>query len=601
MKEIIKLIRHTAVLKDFYIKLAIINLLVASLNLVYPFTIRSIVNQLVEVVGNPDRHDFIFLAMLVAIIFTADLFQTFLQFVGGRLGDRLAVRLDTILTSRYLDRLLYLPQRFFDDQESGQLISYLHRGMSSVTSFFQNMANNLISTILTTIFVIIATSYYLGPVGIILVLLFPIYIYLTRQSSKRWMKFQKQINQLQDTAFGRLGQVASQMRLVKSYTSEVFEKQIFDQNRKDVESIHLKQSNSWHQYDFYRKFILNILLGLVNLYVVWMAYKGKINIGEFALIIQLIAQAKFPLFAISFIVDSVQRARTGTNEYFDLIDQEIETLATKDTKPSTHKPKSIDKMKQARVSFEHISFYYKQGNQVLSDINLAVEPGQKVALVGRSGEGKTTITNLLLGLYSDYQGEIKINGQDIREYDLQYLRSQIAIVFQDPWMFSTSIYQNISYGTKASLKQVKRAAKLANADQFIEKLSDGYDTQVGERGVKLSGGQKQRIAIARAILKDAPILILDEATSSLDSIAEGEVQTALNNLMKNRTTVIIAHRLSTIARVDKIYGIEQGRVVESGSPQQLAKHPDGIYARLLKLQSDSSYQAHQQLEEFGIG
>ncbi|MCB9834413.1 ABC transporter ATP-binding protein [Candidatus Nomurabacteria bacterium] len=599
MKEIIKLIKHTAVLKDFYIKLAIINLIVASLNLVYPFTVRSIVNQLVEIVGNPSQADFAFLVILVGIIFLADLSQTFLQFIGGRLGDRLAVRLDTILTSRYLDRLLYLPQKFFDDQESGQIISYLQRGMWSVTGFFQNMANNLISTVLTTVFVIIATSYYLGPVGIILILLFPIYIYLTRQSSKHWMKFQKKINQLQDTAFGRLGQVTSQMRLVKSSTSEDLEKRIFDQNRADVEQIHRQQSDTWHQYDFYRKFILNILLGLVNLYVVWMAYRGEINIGEFALIIQLIAQAKFPLFAISFIVDSIQRARTGTNEYFDLLDQEIETLSLDNDNSIKSKPPSP--LKRAKVSFENLSFYYKQGNQVLDDVSLTVEPGQKVALVGRSGEGKTTITNLLLGLYSGYQGDIKINDRSIRDYDLSYLRSQIAVVFQDPWMFSTSIDQNISYGTNATLSEVKRAAKLANADQFIEKLSDGYNTQVGERGIKLSGGQKQRIAIARAILKDAPILILDEATSSLDSIAEGEVQTALNNLMENRTTIIIAHRLSTIAKVDKIYGIEQGRVVESGSPQQLAKRPDGIYARLLKLQSDSSYQAHQQLEEFGIG
>jgi ATP-binding cassette subfamily B protein len=208
--------------------------------------------------------------------------------------------------------------------------------------------------------------------------------------------------------------------------------------------------------------------------------------------------------------------------------------------------------------------------------------------VGESGEGKTTISNLLLRFYELTSGQIKIDGQDISEVTQESLRSQIAVVFQEPALFSGTIRENISYGVpKATKNEIYGAAKAANAEGFIAKLPHGLDTEIGERGVKLSGGQKQRIAIARAILKNAPILILDEATSSLDSRAEHEVQMALEELMKGRTTLIIAHRLSTIASVDMLIGIKGGKVVEQGSPAQLAK-TNGIYADLLALQSPTA-------------
>ena len=222
-------------------------------------------------------------------------------------------------------------------------------------------------------------------------------------------------------------------------------------------------------------------------------------------------------------------------------------------------------------------------------------------MVGESGEGKTTLTNLLLRLYEPQSGSIEIDGQNILSVKQASLRKHIGVVFQEPNLFSGTIRENIVYGKpKATTKQIEKAAKDANAHEFIQKLEKGYDTEIGERGLKLSGGQKQRLAIARALLKDAPILVLDEATSSLDSKSELLVQEALERLMKNRTTIIIAHRLSTIQNVDTIISIKNGVVDEMGSPAELAK-TGGIYSRLLEVQTArSSVERQKALAKFGI-
>jgi ATP-binding cassette subfamily B protein len=240
------------------------------------------------------------------------------------------------------------------------------------------------------------------------------------------------------------------------------------------------------------------------------------------------------------------------------------------------------------ISYSNVTFSYESGQSVLNGVSFELPAGSKLALVGESGEGKTTISNLLLRFYEIKSGSITIDGQDISQITQESLRENIGVVFQEPALFSGTVRDNIAYGRRdASDEDVERAAEAANATGFIVKLPQGINTEIGERGVKLSGGQKQRIAIARAILKDSPILILDEATSSLDSRAEHEVQMALEELMKGRTTLIIAHRLSTIASADIIIGIQGGKVIEQGSPSELAKS-GGIYAELLALQSPTA-------------
>ncbi|MBH1980795.1 ATP-binding cassette domain-containing protein, partial [Candidatus Saccharibacteria bacterium] len=255
----------------------------------------------------------------------------------------------------------------------------------------------------------------------------------------------------------------------------------------------------------------------------------------------------------------------------------------------------------AKIEFSGVSFAYDKKKKVLNDVSFVIKPGQKLALVGESGGGKTTISNLLMRLYRPTRGTVMINGHDIQDVTQASVREAIATVFQDASLFSGTVRENIAYSRpSASDKEIKAAAKSANALDFVRELPDGLDTEIGERGIKLSGGQKQRIAIARALLKDAPILILDEATSSLDSRSEAVVQEALERLMKNRTVLIIAHRLSTIAHVDTIVTLKHGHVDEVGAPATLA-NTDGIYAQLLELQLATTEKAREKLAEFDIG
>ncbi len=331
-----------------------------------------------------------------------------------------------------------------------------------------------------------------------------------------------------------------------------------------------------------------IFLG-VYLFIFIQAAKGYYTPGVAVSLILLSQQIRIPIFTISFLVENTQKAIADSKDYFKVMN----------TKPAiSDKPNASNLVvSKGEITFKDVEFSYDK-QPVLNGISFVIKPDTKIALVGESGEGKTTITSLLLRLYEPQNGNIEIDGQNIQDISQNSLRSNIGVVFQDPALFSGTIKENISYGNaKAKDKDIISAAKAANAHEFIEKLEKGYDTEIGERGLKLSGGQKQRIAIARSILKDAPILILDEATSSLDSKSEAMVQEALERLMKGRTTLIIAHRLSTIQNVDTIITLQKGKVAEIGTPKDLA-NTSGIYATLLKLQQGKTEISKKKLQEF---
>jgi ATP-binding cassette subfamily B protein len=347
--------------------------------------------------------------------------------------------------------------------------------------------------------------------------------------------------------------------------------------------------------DVIRSSALSVIFFAIFAYIFVQTAEQRFSIGDMVLLITLINGLRMPLFNMSFIVDNFQRAIAGS----------IDVLAALQTKPAIADVSGAVAFGKVsgEVTFNGVSFAYGDSSldrAVLKSISFAMAPGEHVALVSESGGGKTTITNLLMRLYEVDSGTITIDGQDISTVKQASLRQNIATVFQDPALFSGTIRENIVYGKPgASDEEIQAAAKAANADEFIQKLDKGYDTEIGERGIKLSGGQKQRISIARAVLKDAPILILDEATSSLDSKSEYFVQQALDRLMKHRTTLIIAHRLSTIATVDRIITLKNGTIDEMGAPETLAK-TDGIYARLLMLQNHAGKDIDEKLAAYDM-
>ncbi|MDH5381304.1 MAG: ATP-binding cassette domain-containing protein, partial [Cyclobacteriaceae bacterium] len=325
-------------------------------------------------------------------------------------------------------------------------------------------------------------------------------------------------------------------------------------------------------------FIVFALFGAI-VAVMWkgasLVNEGDITSGDLVTFVLVTIFIGASIAGIGDMYGQLQRAVGASQRILEVLDEESEDI---------NKPDSISNL-EGNIQFENISFKYPDTNKfVLEDINFEIKPGQKVALVGPSGAGKSTITQLLMRFYPITSGDIKVDGKDISSYALSDYRSNIGIVPQEVMLFGGTIRENILYGkTNATEEELLNAAEKANVTEFIEHMKDGFDTIVGERGVKLSGGQRQRIAIARAVLKDPSILILDEATSSLDAQSEILVQKALETLMENRTTLIIAHRLSTIRSADRILVIKEGRIVEEGNHTELSEI-NGLYNHLLKLQ-----------------
>lgn len=572
----LRIIRYSKKLWPYYLGIAVFVIIISLLNLVTPFITKGLVDGLTTKFSGGEV-SFNYFLILLGIMLLANIIGTLLSNLNGYLGDNMAAKLNSLLSERYFEHLMSLPISYYDNELTGKITARLERSIATISTLMQALSNNFVQFFLTTAITLVVIAIYSWPVALLLVVIFPTYIWITHLSSKSWQKSQEGINKDLDVANGRFVESITQVRVVKSFVTELREVSFFKGRRRSIESQTKRQSKKWHKYDIVRRLILDLIFFGIYLVIIGQAFMGQYGLGTVVLLITLVLQAQLPLFGSSFIIDSLQRASAGSKDYFEIMNTKASIVDSDDARAL--------KVDEGKVEYRTVDFSYQQGSSVLKDISFTIEPGKKLALVGESGEGKSTLANLLLRFYELNSGYIYIDGQDISSVTQRSLRDAIGVVFQDPLLFSGTVRENIAYANvKVAEKQIIEAAKAANAYDFIKKLPDGLDTEIGERGVKLSGGQKQRIAIARAILKNPRILILDEATSSLDSKAEHEVQIALERLMRDRTTMIIAHRLSTISGVDTIVGLKNGRVAEIGSPDELARKK-GIYAELLKLQT----------------
>lgn len=588
MKEIWRIIRVTKSLWRYYSAISVFTILLALLNLLQPLLTGKAIDEL----GKGSHASVSYLIVIALIIFLADVGSSIFSNISGYFGDRVASMVQRILSLNYYEHILSLSQSYFDTELTGKIINRLNRSIDQIANFMNVLANNFLQFIFSTIFALVIVAFYSWPVAIMFAALYPIYFFLTIKTSKVWRGYRHQQNEHLDISSGRFAEAINQVKVVKSFNQEKHEIKFFRGHLNKFVSTTKPQSIYWHKWDIWRRLALNLVFLAVYAYIFVQTAHGHLTVGDAVALALYGMQIRIPLFTISFLVTQVQRAMADSREYFQAMDQ----------KPALADKTGASKLavSDARVEFDGVSFGYDANKPVLEDISFTLEHGHKTALVGESGEGKTTITNLLLRLYEVNSGAITIDDQSISDVTQASLRANIGIVFQEPALFSGTIRENIAYASpSASDKEIIAAAEAANASEFIDKFKDGYDTEIGERGLKLSGGQKQRVAIARALLKDAPILILDEATSSLDSKSEQMVQAALARLMKGKTTLIIAHRLSTIAHVDTIITLQNGRVDEIGSPARLTK-TDGIYANLLKLQSQHTHATEEKLKEYEI-
>jgi len=582
MKNIMKIFRFTGEFNGWYLAMSLFIIVSALLNFVTPFVLKQIVDVItMELTGTGGNIVIIYWAL--GWLFAADVAGTILTAYSMWVGDRLAVKLQTFLSSRFYQHVLSLDVGYFDNIAIGNLTNKLYRGIASITNFIQNATNNFLPFFLTAFITIGILMFYSPVVAILLALLFPVYTLITHRSSVAWGKHEGKKNEIADISQGRVLESLSGIRVVKAFVGEVFEFLTFTKARNAIEDLTNTQSKEWHIYDFYRRIVLNVVLFLIVSYILYQTYHGLYTLGEMTLMLQLVNQARFPLFAMSFIIGQIQQADAGSKDFFEVLETHRKIRDDAHPKKLTWPKKSA---KGSVLAFDNVSFAYENNeSDVLKNISFSLGYGQKLALVGESGQGKSTLVNLLLRYYQPHKGHIHMAGHDVAKVTSDSLRQQVSIVFQDALLFSGTIAENIRYGSPtATDKEMRSAAKLANATEFIDSLPEGFDTTIGERGIKLSGGQKQRIAIARAILHDAPFIVLDEATSSLDSKSELLVQQGLAHLTRGKTTIIIAHRLSTLSGVDKILVLQGGKIAQFGSPQELLRDPRGLYARMINLQ-----------------
>jgi subfamily B ATP-binding cassette protein MsbA len=473
------------------------------------------------------------------------------------------------------NRLVFLPIKYYDENKTGYIMSRITNDVNNLEQSL-TMIVEMTQNVVYTIVFATALFYTNWQLTIVSIFLFAFSGEISRKFGDRIRSYSRNLSNTLADISAFLQEKISAVRIVKSFTREEDEKKIFKQKVETNYHYSMKIVRIIAFLSPTNELFNTVATSLLVIFCGYLFIQGSMTIETMIFFLMLMINLAKPVKALGESAARIQKTLVSAGYIFEILDLEIEPLYH--GLPQT-------KINNGGVEFKDVSFAYNGEIQALNNINLYVSSGEKIALVGESGGGKSTFINLIPRFYDLDHGKILIDGMDIKEMDLLSLRRQMAIVPQDVVLFSGSVYDNIRYGRlDAEKEEIFEAAHHANAHSFIEKLEKGYDTEVGERGLQLSGGQRQRIAIARAILRNPKILLLDEATSALDTESERMVQEALNSLMKGRTSFIIAHRLSTIAYCDRIVVLEGGRIVESGTEDELLKKKKGVYKRLHSLQ-----------------
>ena len=539
-----------------------------------------IIAQLLSIIQHNQLHDAKNLWILIALYGVSELWSSV---IGWRLVLYLTWTFETAmqrdLYARCFSKLTNQTLFFHSNKFGGSLVSQTNKLVGAVESFWDTIIWSVLPLIISLVGSIIVLSTLLWQYALFLLIFSIVFSLVVYYGSKPMAKLTKKEAKASNKLNGQLADVISNVLAVKSSGAETTEQKFF-----------AKTVSSWRNssLDVMRGFLkVSTIYSSINMvikigaiaFAVYAAQNNLVSVASVYLIITYTGSVAHELWNMNGIMRNYNRIIGNANDM-------VEILQT----PTTLIDKSSSKLEvtSGEISMDKITFTHDegQGDTLFHDFSLDIKPGEKIGLVGASGSGKTTLTKLLLRFADIDSGKITIDGQDISEVTQASLRAKIAYVPQEPLLFHRSVRENIAYGRPdATDAEIEEAAKKAGAYDFIVGLKDGFDTMVGERGIKLSGGQRQRVAIARAILKDAPILVLDEATSALDSESEALIQKSLETLMENRTSIVIAHRLSTIAKLDRIIVLKDGKIVEDGSHDELINKKRGVYAKLWARQS----------------
>ncbi len=531
----------------------------------------AMLKHIVDTLQTESREGMFYLPLLFSVLIMV-------HGVGAYLGNYFLAKVSSnvvhTLRCEIFNKYTNLPVSYFDSNNSGYMISRITNNVGEVTKATTDAVRTFIREGFTAIGLLIYLFYCNWMLSLVFVGVAPVIIILVTYVSKRLRMLSKRI---QDS-MGDMTHIASELvsgyRVVRSYGGEDYERRRFLESSSYNRRQSLKLATTMAIHNPVMQFIIGIVLSVLMYMALF--FMKQASVGEFVGYLTAAFLLPKPIRQLSDANGDIQKGIAAAESLFDILDEAEES------------DKGIYQAERCKgdLEFRNLSFRYPESKDfALRDISFKIEPGQTVALVGASGGGKSTLAGLVSRFYVHDMGEILLDGIEINAYKLANLRKQLALVSQQVTLFNDTIANNIAYGalSTASRSEITQAATDAYAMEFISKLEQGLDTEIGENGVKLSGGQRQRLALARALLKDAPILILDEATSALDTESERYIQAALQNVMSNRTTLVIAHRLSTIENADVILVMDHGRIVEQGSHAALLEK-NGAYARLHKMQ-----------------
>ena len=545
-------------------------LVAAGCDLVYPVVSRNIINTYI-----PDKNIRLILtwcAALLVIYIIQTVMQYFMQYQGHIVG----VRMQADMRRDVFEHLQKLPFSYFDEHKTGVIMSRIVNDLMDISEFAHHGPEDLFISLVTVVgaFIILCTVNI--PLTLITFAVLPfLVLFIIKKRSAMTMAFRKNRIEIAEVNASLENSIAG-IRVSRAFTGEREEEKKFAENNQRYVTV--RERSYRVMAEFFSG--TNFLTSLMNVVILaaggYCVYRGVINVGDMVAYMLFINMFVNPIKKLIQFVEMFQNAITGYVRFQELMNVEPE-----------QDEKGAIELKDVRgeIVFDDVTFHYDENKEVLSHISLTFPQGKMVAIVGPSGGGKTTLCHLIPRFYEISGGSILVDGHDIRDVTRASLRRQIGIVQQDVFLFTGTIFDNIAYGKLgASREEVYEAAKKANIHDYIMSLPEGYDTFVGERGVKLSGGQKQRISIARVFLKNPPILVLDEATSALDNVTENYIQDSLDELCKNRTTIVVAHRLSTIKNADEIIVMDRDGIEERGTHKELLARGNGIYKELYEAQ-----------------